>query len=501
MKRKSKVGEAAAGDPYKRHHSRARGASDAGDSRAAGVRGVTDKGATDLGSGGGSLKSYEAAFMCGALSLTEKRASEIMTPLSDVFCLKSDAVLNFATMGRIARSGHSRIPVFSSEFGRGNPRELAAESAAESAFEARHGRRGEAGVRDPNDEGGPSTCSTTSCRVEHVMGLLSTKDLMLVDPESAMPVGDLLKHCARRAVCVSAETPVAQLFRDFKRSRSHLALVQQGPLAELEAESRQKHRPHANIDDAAAGGYLARRRHLRRRPSSESLIRMVPEIVGIVTLEDVLEELMQTEIVDEDDLVVDNVSKKRVEVTRRKELERTCRLAFLNMLDPQQLDTDHLSADEIEALAMFLIKNVPAFRNLGSRALAMAKTQLILYSSRIFSHPGTGDHPALVESGEACSACIVVLHGRIRVQTQCNHSEQPLECEQGPWTILARAALLSTDYVPKFCARVVMPSCLLELRREHYEAVRSGKYERLSTARSTLVTSMREFLLTDCSDT
>ena len=49
-----------------------------------------------------------------------------------------------------------------------------------------------------------------------------------MDPEDAMPVGDLLKHCGRSMVYISYDTPVAQLFRDFKRGRSHLAFVLRG---------------------------------------------------------------------------------------------------------------------------------------------------------------------------------------------------------------------------------------------------------------------------------
>lgn len=35
-----------------------------------------------------------------------------MTPLDNVFMLKSDEILNYETMKRIADTGHSRVPVY-----------------------------------------------------------------------------------------------------------------------------------------------------------------------------------------------------------------------------------------------------------------------------------------------------------------------------------------------------------------------------------------------------
>jgi Mg2+/Co2+ transporter CorC len=65
-----------------------------------------------------------------------------------------------------------------------------------------------------------------ACRSSDVVGLLSAKDLLLMDPETAVPLSQMLKYCSRAVVTAWFDTPVAQLFRDFKNGLSHLAMIQ-----------------------------------------------------------------------------------------------------------------------------------------------------------------------------------------------------------------------------------------------------------------------------------
>jgi metal transporter CNNM len=60
---------------------------------------------------GGKLSTEEVTIIKGALDLTHKRAKAAMTPLDMVFMLSIDAILDAATLESILKSGHSRILV------------------------------------------------------------------------------------------------------------------------------------------------------------------------------------------------------------------------------------------------------------------------------------------------------------------------------------------------------------------------------------------------------
>ncbi|ORY34620.1 hypothetical protein BCR39DRAFT_585588 [Naematelia encephala] len=64
------------------------------------------------GEGGGDLDLDTVTMAQGALSLASKTVKEAMTPIDKVFMLPIEAKLDYETLGHVVRSGHSRVPVY-----------------------------------------------------------------------------------------------------------------------------------------------------------------------------------------------------------------------------------------------------------------------------------------------------------------------------------------------------------------------------------------------------
>lgn len=98
----------------------------------------------------------------------------------------------------------------------------------------------------------------------NIIGLLFVKDLAFVDPDDCTPLKTVLKFYNHPVQRVFYDTHLDKLLEKFKEEHSHLAIVQR-------------------VNDEGEGD-----------PFYEG--------VGIVTLEDVIEEIIQSEIVDETDI-------------------------------------------------------------------------------------------------------------------------------------------------------------------------------------------------------
>ncbi|CAK9145007.1 unnamed protein product [Ilex paraguariensis] len=61
---------------------------------------------------GGELTHDETTIIAGALELTEKTASDAMTPISETFAIDINAKLDRVLMNLILEKGHSRVPVY-----------------------------------------------------------------------------------------------------------------------------------------------------------------------------------------------------------------------------------------------------------------------------------------------------------------------------------------------------------------------------------------------------
>ncbi|XP_029418888.1 metal transporter CNNM1 isoform X13 [Nannospalax galili] len=180
------------------------------------------------------LVKEELNIIQGALELRTKVVEEVLTPLGDCFMLRSDAVLDFATVSEILRSGYTRIPVYEGD--------------------QRH----------------------------NIVDILFVKDLAFVDPDDCTPLLTVTRFYNRPLHCVFNDTRLDTVLEEFKKGKSHLAIVQ--------------------------------------RVNNEGEGDPFYEVMGIVTLEDIIEEIIKSEILDETDLYSksDNRKKQRVPHRERK---------------------------------------------------------------------------------------------------------------------------------------------------------------------------------------
>ena len=370
-----------------------------------------------------NVDSHTTNLLKGALMFGQKTVKDIMTSrkqLNDrgvpgTWMLDIRKKLDFDTMLEIYKTGYTRIPIC---------------DGSES---------------DPNSP---------------IVGLLLTKDLMLVDPEDEIDIGLLLSFCGRDIVPIPENEKLDIMLKKLTNSKTktHLFFVQpeaeyrkdrpielpeRPSLADRRDLNDEEDSPVAgaegstglypvqeqeDVDDdeqySKGGGSapgplvyggpqpgmtsiddneLAQRlllltvsdlfmrgRNLGMREdrlaksldSKMALVELIVEfersiergerkplnnVTGIVTIEDLLEELIQAEIQDETDIYISNVDVTTVARGRREQRQMEAREEFFkHMVDPKrskQKRRTNLSHEETVVLVDFLDHHVTAFRD------------------------------------------------------------------------------------------------------------------------------------------
>ncbi|OIW06370.1 hypothetical protein TanjilG_15015 [Lupinus angustifolius] len=237
---------------------------------------------------GGELTLHETTIIAGALDLTQKTAKDAMTPISETFSLNINSKLDMHTMGLIMSKGHSRIPIYS---------------------------------------GIPT----------NIVELILVKNLIFCRPEDETPI----KHLTiRRVPRVGENWPLYDILNQFQKGQCHMAVVvkcdenirtaatnAQGKILRLCSSIEPQEYISISTDVSTHQSYETEYysatlknvmlekgdsdplyRRSEQPDSSTSFansLQINEEVIGIITLEDVMEEILQEDILDETDQYVD----------------------------------------------------------------------------------------------------------------------------------------------------------------------------------------------------
>jgi len=282
--------------------------------------------------------------------------------------------------------------------------------------------------------------------VSNVIGLLFVKDLIFIDPDDETPVRNFVEIFGRGSHTVWPEDKLGDVLSYLRKGHTHMALV----------------RDVNNASDTQDPFY---------------------ELKGIITLEDIIEEILGEEILDETDAWVDGEHLKKVNRTAAFDWAR------LRLLDSKIVDQT-LSEEEVRAVAAHLRTNhADAVRSLSEKQLPrmIAATPVTELPEAIKEVGQVLPSNLLYEKNVPCDVCTLILSGKVTVVAGNDNFRSDISA----WSVLGTNALEDEKYVPDFSAYVSSGPCrcLRFTRKIFTAAADQSVLEKLPSQRVSTVTS------------
>uniref|UniRef100_A0A1B6H289 CNNM transmembrane domain-containing protein n=1 Tax=Cuerna arida TaxID=1464854 RepID=A0A1B6H289_9HEMI len=265
----------------------------------------------------------------------------------------------------------------------------------------------------------------------NILYLLLTKELALLDPDDKVPVKMLVQHSKYKCRYISANTPLDEALVLFRNSRGHMAFIVDDK--QLEDEENEKH------------------------------------VIGLITFEDVIEEIFQAEINDETDTFLDNRTKRKITGVN------TC--DWVAML-AHYTRSETASPSENQKLATFhFLSGIDAFsvENISPKVLVK-----LLHLDVFYSAPGQKlPQDSIYVQSVPADFFVMVIEGQMEVKM----GVEDFKFEVGPFKYFGEEALKTrrSSFKPDYSLRVVTKTLYLKVSKVLYDAaVLATKFERFN---------------------
>ncbi|KAM8760723.1 metal transporter CNNM4 isoform 2-T2 [Acanthopagrus schlegelii] len=234
----------------------------------------------------------------------------------------------------------------------------------------------------------------------NIVDILFVKDLAFVDPDDCTTLKTITKFYNHPVHFVFHDTKLDSMLEEFKKGKSHLAIVQK-------------------VNNEGEGDPFY-------------------EVLGLVTLEDVIEEIIKSEILDESDLYTDNRTRKKVAPNKNKRDFSAFK---------------HESESKVKVSPQLLLA---AHRFLATEVSLFSPSQIsdkVLL--RILRHPDViqeikfsesekrSPHHYVYQRGKPVDYFVLILQGRVEVEA----GNENMKFETGPFSFYGVMALSAPTLV------------------------------------------------------